>query len=295
MINDIDLTPSQEKLKDYLEDCQKRGNSLSTLISKRQVLSRVEREIGLFVAKPEDVEAFLKDKAPATQQTYLAHIQDFYRWIVESDPKRSNPASKVYAPRVQRKDPMPINPKDLDKALETAKPVMRAWLLLGAAAGLRCLEIAQLKPRDIHLDDLENPYLHIPSGKGGKSRNVPLHLEVVKALIVLQWPIRGKMWPNLTAHSLSCRINYHLKAVGSPATAHKLRHYAATNYWRALVESGYPDLLLLTDFLGHSSPVVSMIYTRTDHRRGNAAMKHMKIGHKAQEFTFDPSSRLLDE
>jgi integrase len=292
MIKDISVTRSQDKIHQYVEYCRQRGQSLTTLTAKHMVLSKIDRECGLFQAKPHDIQDWLdRDLQPVTAQVYLNHIRSFYAWILETE-GLPNPAARLKTPKVQRKDPQPINPKDLDLALETASARMRAWLLLGAAAGLRCLEIAQLKPRDIHLEDLDNPWLHIPAGKGGKSRKIPLHLEVVKALIVLPWPIKGKMWPTLTASSISYRINYHLRRCNSPATAHKLRHYAATNYWAALCEAGTPDILVLTDFLGHSSPVTSMIYTKPNAQKGAAAMKHMKVGQRAQEIACDPASRL---
>ena len=78
-------------------------------------------------------------------------------------------------------------------------------------------------------------------------------------------------------------VNFHLKKNGSVSTAHKLRHYAATTYWQALNDAGTPDLLLLTDFLGHSSPTTSMIYTRRDQAKGVAAMQHFKIGVERDE------------
>ena len=59
---------------------------------------------------------------------------------------------------------------------------------------------------------------------------------------------------------------------------HALRHYAATTYWAALNDAGTPDVLLLTDFLGHSSPTVSLVYTKRDQSKGIEAMKHFRVG-----------------
>ena len=45
----------------------------------------------------------------------------------------------------------------------------RALIAVGYRAGLRCVEVLGLHPRDI---DLKEEYLHVRSGKGGKSRKV---------------------------------------------------------------------------------------------------------------------------
>jgi integrase len=267
----------EEVIASYMEDCRRRGLAKSTQYARRYILTKVEREVGLFKATPEQLADWLdREIKNSSKATYMASLRAFYEWCVDHDTMTSNPVRKMSKPRVKKRDPAPIDPDELTRALEIAKPVMKAWLLLAAAAGLRCCEIANLKVEDIHLKD-EPAWIHIANSKGALERNVPVHIEVEKALVVLKWPVKGRLW-RYSAQSISERGNRLLAKAGSESTMHKLRHYAATNYWQALNDAGTPDVLLLTDFLGHASPATSMIYTRRDQRKGAKAMQHFVVG-----------------
>lgn len=271
------MTKRIDPLERYLEDCRRRGLATTTLWAKSHVLGKLDREIGLMKATPSTLSDWLdRDIAMSSKSTYLATIRAFYEWCVDEGLRDSNPARRVSRMKVPKRDPAPIDAGELTRAIECAPPMMKAWLLLAAAGGLRCCEIAALKAEDIHFDDA--PWLHVSAGKGAKERNVPLHPDVADALRGLKCPSSGRLWPSHGASSVSRMGNYFLRSQGSRSAMHKLRAYAATNYWRALNDAGTPDLLLLTDFLGHSSPTTSMIYTRRDQSKGIAAMAHFKIG-----------------
>jgi integrase len=268
-----------DPLTRYLKDCERRGLAKTTLWAKSHVLKKVDDEVGLLTATSDQLTAWLdRDLNMSSKSTYLATLRAFYEWCVDDGVLDSNPARKVSRMKVPKHDPKPIDAKELTHAIRMAEPLMKAWLLLGAASGLRCCEIAALKVEDVHHDN--PPWLHVSAGKGAKERNVPLHPDVADALLACPQPEggSGQMWPTQSAESVSRLINRFLRAHGSVSTAHKLRHYAATNYWKALNDAGTPDILLLTDFLGHSSPSVSMIYTRRDQAKGVAAMKYFVVG-----------------
>lgn len=261
----------------YLADCRRRGLAKTTLWAKSHVLAKVDLEVGLFSAKPEDLAAWLDRTILASSKaTYLATIRAFYEWCMDEGAMTSNPTRRVARPKVPTKEPAPISGEDLAKALDAANPRMRAWLLLGAAAGLRCCEIAMVARQDVHLEQPQ--WLHVTHGKGSKERNVPLHPFIGEALVELpQMGRMGRLFPTQNAASISSHINRHLHGLGIESSAHKLRHYAATEYWRALNEAGTPDVLSLMDFLGHSSPVTSLKYTRRDDRKAAAAMTHFSV------------------
>lgn len=275
------LPPDADKLiADYLEDSRRRGLAKNTIWARKYVLNKVQRDVGLFGATPEALADWLdREIKNASKATYMAHLRSFYEWCIDHETMTTNPVRKMSRIKVRRYDPKPIDAGELTKALEGAKPMMKAWLLLAAAGGLRCSEIANLKVEDVHLKD-DPAWLHVASSKGANERNIPIHIEVEKALVVLKWPAKGRIW-RYSATSISQRGNRFLAKSGSKSTMHTLRHYAATNYWRALNDAGTPDLLLLTDFLGHSSPAVSMRYTKRDQSKGAKAMKHMVIGIEA--------------
>jgi len=268
-----------EPLDRYLEDCRRRGLAPTTIWAKTHVLRKVDKEVGLLGATPQKLANWLdREIAMSSKATYLANLRAFYEWCLDDGAIEKNPARKVSRMKVPKHDPAPIDAGELTHAINMADPLMKAWLLLGAGAGLRCCEIAALKVEDIHFDD--PPWLHVSAGKGAKERNVPLHHDVALALIKVKWPTKnsGRLWPSHGASSISRMVNFHLKKNGSTSTAHKLRAYAATTYWQALNDAGTPDVLLLTDFLGHANPATSLIYTRRNQAKGVAAMQHFKIG-----------------
>ena len=270
--------PQERKLLDkYLLDCERRGLSPRTMWSRRHILAKVHNEVGLFHATPDTLGDWLdRDLKMSSKATYMANLRAFYEWCVDNDKMDANPVRKMSKLRVPKGEPHPITPEDLKKALVNAEPEMRAWLLLGAAGGLRCVEMAGLLVEDIHFE--EPAWLHIRSGKGSKTRNIPLHPDLSQALKGLKMPSQGRVFPRVNAQIVSQRINRYLDSLEIDSTAHKLRHYAATTYWKALGDSGNADILLLTDFLGHSSPSTSLIYTRRDQAKGMAAMAHFEVG-----------------
>lgn len=272
------MTTSTELVAAYLEDCRRRNLAKTTLWARSHVLAKVDLEVGLFGATPEQLTEWLDREIKASSKaTYLATIQNFYRWCVDRGELARNPASRVSKIKVPVKEPSPISGEDLQRALDAADPRMKVWLMLACAAGLRCCEIAMVARQDIHLERPQ--WLHVTHGKGSRERNVPLHPFVVDALIEIPQMTRmGRLFPTKNAQSISQHINRHLRDLGIESSAHKLRHYAATEYWRALNEAGTPDVLTLMDFLGHSSPAVSMRYTRRDQAKGHVAMEHFEVG-----------------
>ena len=61
-------------------------------------------------------------------------------------------------------------------------PTRYTLVNLALYSGLRVSEIAELKIKDLYLDNVDDPYLNVRCGKGGKSRDVYLDTELVKEL-----------------------------------------------------------------------------------------------------------------
>jgi integrase len=208
-----------------------------------------------------DVEAYLsRPLAPESRRTYRSHLRAFYRWCVEEGLLHDDPTARIPPVRVKRGVPRPIADDALMLAVDLADRRMRAWLLLMALAGLRCLEVAGLRPDDV-LETRSGPILYLRETKGGGTATVPAHPAVVEALAVL--PIRNGLWWSVTPGTLSAAVNRHLRASGAPATAHQLRHWAGTSWFRA---SGH-DLLTTATLMRHSSVDTTTVYARLDPRR----------------------------
>lgn len=215
------------------------------------------------------VEAFLgRDLAPESRRAYSNHIRQFYAWAVEEEYVLTNPTLKLPTVRVPRGVPRPITATDLRKAVENADARMRAWLLLMALAGLRCIEVAALRPEDVTEAEY-GQVLFLRECKGGGTGVVPAHQAIASALQAL--PIRSGLWWDVTPRYVSSTVGAYLRSVGVQATAHQLRHAAGTEWYRA---SGH-DLLTTAALLRHVSVRTTQVYAQLDSERPAEVVRAM--------------------
>jgi integrase/recombinase XerC len=199
-----------------------------------------------------DITAWLgqwQDRRPNTRRAYRSAIASLYRYLADAELIDHDPMARVPTVKVPIGIPRPITGDQLDRALATASPRMRRWLLLGADAGLRRAEISGLAPADII-----GRRLHI-TGKGSKQRVVPVTVRLAAALESWEPETPVRMW-TASPDRVGDLMSLHLHSCGVPATAHMLRHYAAGRYYTA---SGC-DLLATQRFLGHASPTTTQVY-----------------------------------
>lgn len=131
-----------------------------------------------------DVEAFLgRPLAAESRRAYLDHLRGFYRWAVEEELLTADPTARIPAIKVKPGVPRPVTSAELDRLLEQADRRMRAWLLLMALGGLRCMEVAGLRPVDLLAADT-GTLLYLRECKGGGTATVPAHPTVLEALAV---------------------------------------------------------------------------------------------------------------
>lgn len=111
--------------------------------------------------------------SPATQANELACLRSFFKWCTRFDHRPDDPTRRLDAPKVPNNVPRMIGRTDLDRLLHehtNDAPDLRRAFALGAYAGLRVSECAELDWRDI---DVEQRRIYV-RGKGLKERPVPL-------------------------------------------------------------------------------------------------------------------------
>jgi integrase len=216
-------------------------------------------------ATPSDVRAWIgqRPQGPNARYGMISHLHRFYVWAIGEGYGIEDPTLTVERPKRPRRLPRPTPAKDFLLAVQTASdPLLRAWILLAGFCGLRCVELARLVWRDIDLE--QHPRLRVV-GKGNRERAIPLHPDVVQALLDLPRSgdyIAGKA---ITASAVSQRINRHLHQHGLTSTAHQLRHMAAT-----MAYEGDRDIIAVQRLLGHASVDTTTIYTDID----DSAVRH---------------------
>lgn len=235
-----------------------------TVDARRSCLEAFARFIAptdLLQASRLDVETYLgRNLKQESRRAYLGHLRAFYRWAVEEELLTVAPTARIPAVRVPRAMPRPIGTADLERALALADRRMKAWLLLMALAGLRCLEVAALRPNDLIPAD-SGTLLWLRECKGGGTASVPAHPAILEALAVM--PIRNGLWWDCQARHVSLIVGTHLKSCGVNASAHQLRHFAGTSWYRA---SGH-DLLTTATLLRHANVQTTQRYAQLDPTR----------------------------
>ncbi|QDP85239.1 tyrosine-type recombinase/integrase [Chryseobacterium sp. SNU WT5] len=164
--------------------------------------------------------------------------------------------------------------EEITKLYEKSSPLQLIILHLCYGCGLRRNEAAELKIKDI---DLENCLLYIKKGKGKKRRVIPFTKQVQRDIkdFIFSTEIEERDSPtlgrqnrnvetenllNITAERIYEEFKKLLKKAGlenQNFTLHCLRHTIATQ----LLEQGM-ELEKVRDFLGHECLGTTQIYTR---------------------------------
>ena len=168
-------------------------------------------------------------------------------------------------PKRQKRIPEYLEADEVNAIIRAApNPKAKLLMLEQWRAGLRVSEALDLEVRDLSLDT-PSPAVRMRSGKGGKSRLVPVHPELHGALgsaLAYGDISQGKI---VEAHPATAwrRVRAAVKraeelgaiAPGKRIGTHTLRH----SYARHLLMNGF-SVNYLSRWLGHSSIQTTLIY-----------------------------------
>jgi integrase len=254
------MTPIAE----HLIEMGRAGLMPSTIEKRRQLLERVQVDSGqvLEAMTADDLRGWLDyvDVGPRTRAAYMSHLASFYRWAAGAGYVPVSPTAGLTRPRVRKSLPRPLTREQIARLVARATDAdVRAMIVLGAYAGLRCMEMAGLDASDL-VTDHDPAFLEIRHGKGDRPRVVPVGVEVVGALAHIEaGPVFRRDGARLSAWQVSHRIKRHMIACQVDGSAHQLRHTYATEFY-----ARRPDLLLLQRLLGHASSVTTAGYAERD-------------------------------
>lgn len=205
-------------------------------------------------------------------QRELSAIRSFFRYLLKKNLAMLNPAQAVKAPKQDRKLPKVL---DVDQVTGFLEADTDSWLEIRDQAifelfyscGLRLSELTALNLTDI---DLADRSLIVQSGKGGKSRILPVGSKAIEAL--KNWlPLRTDLnrgdevalflsarSTRLAQRSIQQRLERwcQKKGIAEHIHPHMLRHSFASH----LLESS-GDLRAVQELLGHSTIGTTQIYT----------------------------------
>lgn len=214
----------------------------------------------------------------------VAAVRALTRLLHREGVLATDPGPRLAAPSQQRSLPAVLDEEQAATALEGLAPRTPVELRrhtvveLLYATGIRVAELCALD-----LDDLDRSRNTVRVlGKGDKERTVPVGAPALDALDA--WTARGR--PELATGTsgaallLGARggrlgvrqaredVHAHLRAAGLDSAPHGLRHSAATH-----LLNGGADLRSVQEFLGHSSPRSTQIYTHVSVDRLRSAYR----------------------
>ena len=205
-------------------------------------------------------------------QRELSAIRSFYNFLLKKRLADSNPAQHVKAPKQARKLPKTLDVDQINGLLEAgANSALEirdlAMFELFYSSGLRLSELAALNLTDV---DLSDNSLMVRTGKGGKSRILPIGSKAVTAINNwLQQRLKNAAvsepalfvstrGARLGQRSIELRLEQWCKKKGiaEHIHPHMLRHSFASH----LLASSQ-DLRAVQELLGHSNISTTQIYT----------------------------------
>jgi integrase/recombinase XerC len=213
--------------------------------------------------------------AKPTIRLHFAAMRTFFRFLVERHGLKDNPLKQVQLPKLDKKLPVDLNPKQIDLLLTAPlkmeqSPQAPKWMSKRDAAILELfyssgLRISELAGLDVASIDPYNETVRV-LGKGRKERIVPvgsLALEAIQQYRHAAAVTTGALFINKSRKRLSVRsvwlsLKRYLDHAMIPAhiSPHKLRHSFATH----MLDAG-ADLRSVQSLLGHASLSTTQIYT----------------------------------
>lgn len=222
--------------------------------------------------------------AVASVQLELSAIRQFYVWLLAQGMARVNPADGYRLKRQPRPLPSIADVDMLTQLLEQPMPdspeQARLWIRDKAmfellySSGLRVAELVGLDVADIQIDSVQGRGRIRVTGKGNKTRIVPVGQQAVVAIQRYLphrdlWQehkdpalfISEKLGTRLSTRAVQQRLKIAAKRAGIAQNMypHLLRHCFASH-----VLSGSADLRAVQELLGHSDISTTQIYTHVD-------------------------------
>lgn len=211
---------------------------------------------------------------PNTFISYHISLLVFFRWCVDNNYMKTNPAEDIEVPKVEKRIPPKLNRQEAMRLIEFVYNYPYDYEYLRCRnhaifstflfAGLRKKELLNLKLTDV---DIENLSIFINQGKGSKDRIIPMSYKLASSL---KRYLGERKRLNKTCPELFASLNRNSQFTdtglrnlarkmreesGISFTIHKLRHTFAT----MMLEGGC-DIYSLSKMMGHSDIKTTTIY-----------------------------------
>lgn len=254
----------------FLDELEAAGRTPATLKVYAHALNAFRRHLGprlLQDAAPLDVRDFLDHTHSVnTRSTRLVVLRKFFRFLVHRGLLREDPTDGIPAPKVRRRDYVPVTEEEFQGVYQACGPQDRLLFLVLFRTGARIAETCGIMAEHISLDK-EGGVINFPNRKGGESGFAAFGPDLAAALKtwLFTHPTHPEyLFPSPTVQNAPIspsaaymRVVRAGRRAGliSRLTPHRLRHSFTT----LCVDLGWPQLALQKQ-LGHQSPVATAFY-----------------------------------
>ncbi len=214
--------------------------------------------------------------ASGTLFNFILAIRRFHRFLTEDDTGFINPTAGMKLPKLTQRIPNPLSVQEIERFLDLPTGDRftgirnRALFELAYSSGLRASELVGLQRDQIRL---EEGWIRVRKGKGGKDRVVPIGPKAIESMARylearerLFGGINGPLFLNLKGNPLNrggfwwlVRQRARQVGLGGRITPHLIRHCYATH-----LLAGGASLRAIQELLGHADISTTLIYTHVD-------------------------------
>lgn len=244
------------------------------------------RGIAPEAAAPEDLTDYLEHLrsrasgggfySPASVARMIVSLRSFHRFLVREGAASSDPTAKLGSPKRPRSIPKAIPLEDVERLLElpsTDGLGRRDRAILETLYGAGC-RISELVNLDVDDFDVDAGTVLIRSGKGGRSRRVPMGRAARSAVGDYLTAIRPSLARKTSGGAAALFLNARggrlsrqgcwkilrryaeMAGLEDRVSPHTLRHSFATH----MLDAG-ADIRVVQDLLGHASLATTQVYT----------------------------------
>lgn len=234
-------------------------------------------------AQVADYLAAIAELAPSTRARKIATLSALFGWLILTGQRSDNPTLGLRRPRVDRLRTVRYLDADATVRLveavgEDPRALALVWVM---CHGLRISEAVGLDT-----DCLEGDVLRV-TGKGGRTRRVPLEPAALRALYAYRGRRRsGPMFLGRSGRLSTSRVSRIINeattnALGERWNPHSLRHGFGTQ----LARSG-TNAFVIQRLLGHAGVGTTQLYVQLDDRSLREALRRKPLAQRAQEQRF---------
>jgi integrase len=197
----------------------------------------------------------LRAKTQSTRANYASRLKSVFKALNKMRLIDNQITADLPPIKRTRGVPKPITRAEFERLLEGSSEPFRSWFILGGMAGLRAMEVANIRGADLE-EGNDGAMLRV-LGKGGTDLLIPI--APIVAETIRSHNTLDRLWlitPNRLSANAAAEMRRLLGA--NSKKFHSLRHFFATS----MLEKSGGDLMAVKELMRHTTVATTQIYTQ---------------------------------